>query len=163
MIREAELERKRRRMLKPWAFRGYLWSRLPLAAFAGLSLRRLDSSACVVALPGGWRTRNPFGSAYFAAQAMAAEMSTGAPALLLAQSSDVSMALILTELRATFSKRVLGTSLFSFEDVAGLRAVVEAAGAGSDAARFVARSTGRLPDGTLAAEFEVTWSFKRRG
>ena len=60
-------EAVRRRLLRPWNFRLYLWARLPLAACAGLSLRRLDEAACTVALPGGWRTQNPFRSMYFAA------------------------------------------------------------------------------------------------
>ena len=47
----------RRRLLRPWAFRAYLWRKLPLAAGAGLSLVRLDESACTVRLPGGTDTR----------------------------------------------------------------------------------------------------------
>ena len=72
----------RRRMLSPWGLRAYMLARLPLALAAGLRVDVLDERACSVSLPGGWRTRNPFGSTYFAAQTMAAEMSTGAPALL---------------------------------------------------------------------------------
>ena len=158
----AEAERLRRQILSPWGFRSYLLARLPLAAFAGLRLRRLDDQACTVELPGGWRTRNPFGSTYFAAQAMAAEMSTGAPALVLTRAAGVSIALILTGLTATFSKRVTGTALFVFEDVAGLRAVVEGVAAHGGSATYTGRSTGRTADGTVAAEFTITWSFKRR-
>lgn len=162
MIRDEDFERVRRRLLSPWTYRGYLWLRLPLAAFAGLRLARLDAEACVVALPGGWRTRNPFRSTYFAAQAMAAEMSTGAPAMALVESAASSVALLVREVRGTFTKKAVGTSLFRFEDVAGMRAAVEAAAAGGEGTSFVARSTGRLADGSVVAEFEVTWSFKRR-
>jgi uncharacterized protein DUF4442 len=158
----AEAERLRRRVLDPWGFRAYLLGQLPLAAFAGLRLRRLDDQACTVELPGGWRTRNPFGSTYFAAQAMAAEMSTGAPALVFTRDAPVSIALILTALSATFSKRVQGRALFSFEDVAGLRAVIAGVAASGGTASYTGRSTGRTADGTVAAEFDVTWSFKRR-
>jgi hypothetical protein len=158
----AEAERLRRRVLSPWGFRAYLLAKLPLAAFAGLRLRRLDDTACIVSLPGGWRTRNPFGSTYFAAQAMAAEMSTGAPALVLVRAAPASVALILTGLSATFSKRVQGPSQFTFEDVAGLRAVIDAVAARGGTATYTGRSVGRTADGTVAAEFDVTWSFKRR-
>lgn len=162
MTGQEAFDRNRRRILRPWTFRGYLWTRLPLAAFAGLRLVRLDAQACVVALPGGWRTRNPFRSTYFAAQAMAAEMSTGAPALVLVESAGVSVALLVREVRGTFTRKAVGESLFSFEEVGPMRAAVDAAAAGGDGTSFVARSTGRLADGTVVAEFEVTWSFRRR-
>lgn len=157
-----EGERLRRAVLDPWRLRGYLLGRLPLAAFAGLRVRRLDGSACAVFVPGGWRTRNPFGSTYFAAQAMAAEMSTGAPAMVAVREAPASVALILTAVAATFTRRVQDGALFTFEDVAGLRAVVADVAARGGTASYTGHSTGRTGDGTAAAEFDVTWSFKRR-
>lgn len=155
-------ERLRRRILKPWGFRLYLLARLPLAAAAGLELRGLDETSCTVSLPGGWRTRNPFGSTYFAAQAMAAELSTGAPAMILVAGAGASVALILREIKAVFTRRVVGRALFTFDDVAGLRAAIERAAAGGDGEMYTGRSSGRTADGVVASEFEVTWSFKRR-
>ena len=105
-IFDARADALRLRLLKPWNFKVYLWRKLPLAACAGLSLRQLDASGCAVGLPGGWRTQNPFRSTYFAAQAMAAEMSTGAPAMILAQGAPASIAMILRGLEAVFTKRV---------------------------------------------------------
>ena len=156
-------ERLRRRLLSPWGFRAYVWAKLPLAACAGLRLQSLDGAACSVRLPGGWRTRNPFGSTYFAAQAMAAEMSTGAPALVLVAGASPSVAFILREIRAVFTRRIVGTSIFTFADVAGMQAVVERATRSGESEPYTGRSTGRGPDGEVAAEFDVTWSFKRRG
>jgi len=157
-----EAERLRRRLLNPWLFRAYLLRRLPLAAFAGLRLRRLDDTGCDVWLPGGWRTRNPFASTYFAAQAMAAEMSTGAPASILVTSAPASVAFILRGVRATFTKRIVGESLFTFDDVAGLRSAVDRAASGPEEQAYTGRSTGKTAEGEVAAEFDVTWSFKRR-
>ena len=155
-------ERSRRRVLNPWGFRAYLWTRLPLAACAGLSLRSIDESSCTISLPGGWRTRNPVGSTYFAAQAMAAEMSTGVPALVLVQGAPASVALILREVRAVFTKRIQGRSSFTFSDVAGMQAVVERAARSGESEVYTGRSTGHTADGAIAAEFDITWSFKRR-
>lgn len=155
-------EAARRRLLRPWNFRLYLWARLPLAACAGLSLRRLDEEGCTVALPGGWRTQNPFRSTYFAAQAMAAEMSTGAPAMMLAEGASASVSMLVREVRGVFTRRIQGESEFTFEDLAAMRAAVERAVASGESEAFVARSIGRTRDGSPASEFEVTWSFKRR-
>jgi Domain of unknown function (DUF4442) len=155
-------ERLRRRILNPWGFKAYLLGKLPLAACAGLRLEHLDETECRVSLPGGWRTQNPFRSMYFAAQAMAAEMSTGAPAMVLVAGAPASVALILVEIRAVFSKRIQGRASFTFSDVAGMRAAIERAAAAAEAERYTGRSLGRTADGTVASEFEVTWSFKRR-
>ena len=162
MTLNARSEAVRRRLLRPWNFRLYLWARLPLAACAGLSLRRLDEDACTVTLPGGWRTQNPFRSMYFAAQAMAAEMSTGAPAMMLAEGASASVSMLVREVRGVFTRRIQGRAAFTFEDLAGMRATVERAVASGESESFVARSVGRTSDGTAASEFEITWSFKRR-
>ncbi len=156
-------EAVRRRMLKPAQFWLYLWGKLPLAACAGLSLESLDETACVVTLPGGWRTQNPFRSAYFAAQLMAAEMSTGAPALVLVSGAPASVAMLLREVRAVYTKRIQGPSRYVFSDVAGLRTVIARAADGGESETYTGRSVGHAPDGTPAAEFFLTWSFKRRG
>jgi hypothetical protein len=152
----------RRRLLSPWRFRGYLWMKLPLAACAGISLEAMDDTSCTVLLPGGWRTQNPFSSTYFAAQAMAAEMSTGAPAVVLVQGASTSVALILREIRAVFTRRIQGRSRFTFDQVAGMQEAVERAERSGQSETFTGRSLGHTMEGTLAAEFEITWSFKRR-
>ena len=162
MTLNARSEAVRRRLLRPWNFRLYLWARLPLAACAGLSLRRLDDTGCTVALPGGWRTQNPFRSMYFAAQAMAAEMSTGAPAMMLAEGASASVSMLVREVRGVFTRRIQGEAEFTFEDLAGMRETVDRAVATGESESFVARSVGRNRDGGAASEFEITWSFKRR-
>ncbi|HEY6553851.1 MAG TPA: DUF4442 domain-containing protein [Vicinamibacteria bacterium] len=156
-------ERLRRQVLSPLGFRLYLWRRLPLAAAAGLRLRTLDEQRCTVSLPGGWRTQNPFRSTYFAAQAMAAEMSTGAPAMVLVGGASASVAMLVREVRGVFVKKIAGPSTFTFDGMASLHAAIERAAATGEGETFVARSIGTTADGTVAAEFEITWSFKRRG
>jgi hypothetical protein len=155
-------EKARRQLLGGPAVRLWMWKTLPLAAFAGLRVVQLDERACAVRLPGGWRTQNPFRSTYFAAQAMAAEMSTGAPALVLLRDAAASIAMLVVGLRVSYGKKLVGAGVFSFEDVAGMRAAIERAAAGDEPQLFAARSVGRGPNGEVVAEFEISWSFKRR-
>jgi hypothetical protein len=156
-------ERARRQVLGRLPVRLWMWKTLPLAAFAGLRVARLDEQACSVSLPGGWRTQNPFRSTYFAAQAMAAEMSTGAPALVLLADSPASVAMLVVSLRATYTKKLVGEGAFTFEDVAGMRSAIARAAASDEPQAFAARSVGRSSSGEAVAEFEITWSFRRRG
>ncbi len=156
-------ERTRRQVLGRLPVALWMWTRLPLAAFAGLRLVRLDEQACSVSLPGGWRTQNPFRSTYFAAQAMAAEMSTGAPAMVLLADAPASVSMLVVSLRAAYTKKLVGEGVFTFEDVAGMRSAIGRAAASEDPQGFAARSVGRDGSGEVVAEFEITWSFKRRG
>src|SRR5947207_15671219 len=86
----------------PLGIRAMLWAKLPLAAFAGLRVKRLDETGAEVTLPAGWKTQNPFRSTYFAAQAMPAEMSTGATAPYLIERRPARLPLVVTRLSARF-------------------------------------------------------------
>jgi hypothetical protein len=155
-------EAVRRRVLSRPSLAFYMWHVLPLGAFAGLRVERLDPGACVVRLPGGWRTRNPFGSTYFAAQAMAAELSTGAPALVLRADAKRSISMLPVGMLVRYTKRLVGPARFSCEDVPALADVIARASASDEPHTLVARSTGRDAQGETVSEFELTWSFKRR-
>jgi hypothetical protein len=93
---------------------------------------------------------------------MAAEMSTGAPAVALLADTSASVALLVVGLKAKHEKKVVGESVFTFDDVAGMKAAIDAAAGGDEARVFVARSVGRDRGDEVVAEFEFTWSFKRR-
>jgi len=162
VIFEGRAEETRRRISGGLGFRLFLLAKLPLAFAAGLRLERLDESGCETSLPGGWRTRNPFGSTYFAALSMAAEAASGAPALALVRGAPASVAVILREIHGVFQKRVVGRARFEFRDLAGLHAAVSQAAASEESVEYAAHVAGRGPDGEVAAEFRVVWSFKRR-
>lgn len=157
-----QADKVRRQVLSPLGFKLYMMKELPLAAFAGLRLRSLDEGGCTVMLPGGWRTQNPFRSTYFAAQAMAAEMSTGAPAMVLVRGSEARVSMLVTAIHARFTKKIAGPSQFTFRDISEMASTIERAAQTGEAAAFVARSVGRNSAGDVASEFEVEWSFKRR-
>lgn len=152
----------RRRVVGRLPLTLWMWRMLPLAAFAGLRVTRLDEGACTVELPGGWRTRNPFGSTYFAAQAMAAEMSTGAPALVLRADAPRALSMLVLGLRASYGRRLIGPGAFRCDEVAAIAAAIARAAASDEPQALVVRSTGRDAAGEVVAEFEVSWSFKRR-
>jgi hypothetical protein len=155
-------ERARRQVLSRLPVALWMWKTLPLAAFAGLRVVRLDDEACAVRLPGGWRTQNPFRSTYFAAQAMAAEMSTGAAALVLLEDVPASVSMLVVGLRVTYTKKLVGDGTFTFDDVAGMKAAIVGAAASDAPQAFTARSIGRDAAGDVVAGFEIDWSFRRR-
>jgi hypothetical protein len=155
-------ERFRRRMLHPVLFRAFLLARLPLAWFAGLRVRRLDTEGCAVTVPRGWRTQNPFRSTYFAAQSMAAELSTGALAMAAVQGAGVPVSMLVTESTAVFGKKAVADVTFVCEAGAAIRAAVEEAVRDGEGVQVEATSVGQMADGVEVARFTFVWSFKSR-
>ena len=158
----ARAQRMQRLVTTKPAFAAMLWAKLPLAAFAGMRVERLDHQRCEVSLPSGWKTQNPFGSMYFAAQAMAAEASTGMAALWFIEESGVSMASLVTGISAQFTKKGSAKATFTFDGGAAMRAAIEKAATSDEPVVHLAQSVGTQKDGEVIAQFEITWSFKRR-
>jgi Domain of unknown function (DUF4442) len=150
------------RLKSPFLLRGFLLAKLPLALVAGLRVRELDTERCVVTVPYGWRTTNPFRSTYFAALSMAAEMSTGALAMLATELAEAPVALIIVDLQASFEKKAQSLTTFTCEDGRkAFDAVAETVRTGEPATARM-ETVGRSADGTVVARFAFTWSFKRR-
>lgn len=155
-------EKVRSRLLNPFLMRGYMLAKLPLALVAGLRIRELDRDRCVVTVPYGWRTTNPFRSTYFAALSMAAEMSTGTPAMMAVELAPQPVALLIVNLEASFEKKATATTAFTCEDGAKAFAAVEETLRTGEAATARMETVGRMADGTEVARFFFTWSFKKR-
>lgn len=155
-------DRLRKRMLSPVGMRLYMLAKLPLALMAGLRIRELTQERCSVSVPYGWRSTNPFKSTYFAAQAMAAEMSTGALALAATEQAPQSVAMLIVGLEAQFGKKAASEATFVCEDGAGAFAAVEKALASGEPQTWNGVTVGRLANGDEVSRFVFTWSFKRR-
>lgn len=160
--REATVERLRKRMLSALAMRLFLLTKLPLGFFAGLRVDVLERRRCQTSLPYGWRTTNPFRSMYFAAQSMAAELSTGALAMLAVESAPESVAMLITGLESEFGKKATRRTTFTCEDGDAIFAAVAETLRTGEPATVRAATVGRMPDGTEVSRFVFNWSFKKR-
>lgn len=151
-----------RRLTNPWLMRAFLLTKLPLGFMAGLRVAHVDTETCATTVPYGWRTQNPFRSTYFAAQSMAAELSTGAPAMLAVELAPASVAMLITGLEASFGKKATATTTFTCTEVPKLfDAVRETLRTGEPATARV-ETVGRMPDGVEVSRFTFEWSFKKR-
>ncbi len=148
--------------LSPFFFRLMLIRVLPLAWLAGLRLLRNDEQSCSVGLRYGYLTKNPFGSIYFAALAMAAEMSTGLPALMFIRNAKLNCSMLVTDFRARYFKKAVGQIVFKFESVKTMQQAIAEAAADPLGRSYTAISRGYNADGDLVAEMEVQWSFRAR-
>lgn len=139
----------------------FLLRKLPAAWFMGIRVRSCDLEKCVVQLPYGWRSQNPFRSTYFAAQCAAGELSTGLLAMAHLQGKP-SVSMLVTNIEADFLKKASETLTFTCSDGAALEAAIQKALDTGEAQTFQAESIGRLPEGVEAARVRITWSFKNR-
>lgn len=153
----------RKQMTSRLGMRLYMLAKLPLGLFAGLRIRELAPERCAVTVPYGWRSTNPFRSTYFAAQAMAAELSTGALAMAAVQLAPASVAMLIVSLEAEFGKKATAESRFLCEAGAEMFAAVARAIETGEPQTVRAQTVGRMANGDEVSRFVFTWSFKRRG
>ena len=158
----AAAERFRAQMRSPARLRGYFLTQLPMALVAGLRMPHIDAQRCDVVVPRGWRTQNPFRSTYFAAQAMAAELSTGALAASAVRGAGSPVSMLLVGMRATFGKKAVADATFTCADGDALAAAVAETLRTGEGVTVDTTSTGRMPDGTEVSTFVITWSFKKK-
>jgi hypothetical protein len=158
----AAVERLAARLLSPLGLRAYFVAKLPLAFMARLRVKELNAQRCAVTVPYGWRTTNPFKSTYFAAQAMAAELSTGALVMLAVQSAPAPVAMLIVSMGATFEKKATETLTFTCQGGDAAFAAVRRTLETGEGVPVELEAVGRLPDGTVAATFTFTWSVKKR-
>lgn len=161
-INRGRLEKQVGRMRNPFLMRLFLLTKLPLGLMAGLRVKAADEHRCQTTVPYGWRTQNPFKSTYFAAQAMAAELSTGVLAMLATGLAPASVAMLIVDMEATFGKKAIDTTTFTCDDGDVIFQAVERALHSGEAQTATATTVGRLPDGTEVSRFIFTWSFKKR-
>ena len=155
---EALLQRYRSRVLFPVG----LGIKLPLALVAGLRVESVSPLQCAVSLPYGWRSQNPFRSIYFAAQSMAAEMSTGLLGSLACASSPASVAMLVTGLKAEFTKKANQRTTFTCVDGLKVFEAIQHTIDTGEGVRIDLNSIGRMQDGSEVSQFTFQWSFKKR-
>jgi hypothetical protein len=151
-----------KQMKNTWLFKGFLLTKLPLAAFAGLQVEELSAEQCAVSLPYGWRSQNPFQSIYFAAQSMAAELSTGALLMLAIESSGESVSMLVTKMDASFGKKANAKTLFTCEDGEKIFEAIQQTITTGESVAISTVSVGRMQDGTEVSRFTFEWSCKKR-
>ena len=93
---------------------------------------------------------------------MAAELSTGILAMAYTHLRTPSVSMLVTNVEGKFYKKASERLRFECNDGQRLKEAVEAAATTGEAVSVTCSSKGYLPDGQMASEFFITWSFKVR-
>jgi hypothetical protein len=146
----------------PLKFRIFLFLKLPSAFFAGVRVRKVERSQCVVTVPYKWFSQNPFRSTYFACLSMAAEMSTGVLALAHLNKRNPPVSMLVVKVESQYYKKATGITWFTCNAGDDIRQIIDDA-INSDEGKIIrVQSIGKNDSGEIVAEFWITWSFKAR-
>ena len=133
----------------------------------GVRVRSLTTDRSDVTVPYGWRSQNPFRSIYFAAQAAAAEMSTGVLAMLALQGKgEISM--LVANLEAEFTKKANKKTTFTCTEGHLFFEAVERTLLTGEGQTVTVTSIGTQPNDQAGGEpiivskFRITWTFKAK-
>lgn len=146
----------------PISFSFFLLQKLPAAFFVGLNMHQFDSSTCVIKVRYSWFSKNPFKSMYFAAQAMAAEMSTGLLAFGQLYKRNPKVSMLVVRMEVNYIKKGTGMLYFTCNDGEAIKNCIEKAIETKESQTGIFKSTGKNEAGELVAEFLFTWSFKAK-
>lgn len=151
-----------KQMLNPLTFALFKLTKLPLAFLTGLKAYSLDQYQCTTIVKYKYLNKNPFRSMYFAVLSMAAELSTGAVALLSIAKHDKSIAVLVVKSEGDFFKKAVGKITFLCKDGQDFQRAVDKAVESNEAGSFRAQSIGYDETGDKVCEYHFTWSFKVR-
>jgi len=159
---ESKLSKTCRTLTNPMALYAFQTAKMPLGTFAGLRCSKMERGVAEVTLPGGWRTQNPFGVMYWAAQGMAAEMATGLLGYALCQAAPVPVRMILKDCAGEFTRMCKGRARFVFEDGDKIEAAIRSTLASGETENISVKVRGFDRAGEQVSEWTFTWSFRAR-
>jgi len=152
-----------KRLTNPFLQRFFLLAKLPAAFFMGTRVQTITPEEAVVTVPYGWRSQNPFKSIYFAAQAAAAEMSTGVLAMLAIQGRG-RVSMLITEMDATYGKKANQLATFRCQDgqkaIEAVKKAIETGEPQTVTMESIGTQVGENGEEVEVSRFHFTWSFK---
>lgn len=146
--------------LTPSKINLFLLFKLPSAFLCGVRVLTIDSSHCVVKVRHRWINQNPFHSMYFAVQAMAAELSTGALVMSAIRRSNRNISMLVGSNKAAFSKKATGKITFSCHDGQLIDDTIRLAIDTGEGKAIRLKSIGTNESGDVVSEMEFEWLIK---
>ena len=138
----------------------YLMLKLPSAWICGVRVKEIGDNRCSVSVKHRWMNQNPFNSIYFAVQAMAAELSTGALVMAGVRESGKRISMLVKRNESEFSKKATGRISFICSDGNKVAQAIELTLASGEGQTFWMESVGTNEEGVEVSRFRFEWSIK---
>ncbi len=140
----------------------FLFFKLPSAFFCGVRVKEIDGIKCIVKVKHRWINQNPFNSMYFAVQAMAAELSTGALVMYHIKESGKKISMLVANNKGNFTKKATGRITFTCQDGHLIQEAIKNTIATGEGQTFWMKSIGVNEKGEQVSEMDFEWSIRAK-
>ena len=138
----------------------FTFFKLPSAFWSGVRVKSISPEVCEVTVKHRWFNQNPFNSMYFAVQAMAAELSTGALVMFQIAKSGRKISMLVANNKGNFTKKATGRITFTCNDGHLIeKAILETIATG-EGQTFWMKSIGTNETGIQVSEMDFEWSVR---
>lgn len=149
-------------MISPSKLNSFLFLKLPSAFICGVRVKTINKSQCTVHVKHRWINQNPFKSMYFAVQAMAAELSTGALVIAGIKESKKNISMLVASNKSAFTKKATGLIAFTCKDGHLIDEAIKNTLATGEGQTFWMTSVGANEKGEQVSVFEFEWTIKAK-
>ncbi len=134
--------------------------KLPLAYISGMRVQSITSTTAIVRIRHQWINQNPFKSMFWAAQGMAAEMSTGVLVMQEIKKSNRTVSMLVTRQESEFFKKATGKILFTCSGGKQIKEAIEKSIETNEGQIVRLIASGVNTDGVVVSTFQFEWSLK---
>jgi Domain of unknown function (DUF4442) len=138
----------------------FLFIKLPSAFLCGVRVKEISNNHCVVSVKHRWINQNPFQSMYFAVQAMAAELSTGALVIAKIKETGKPISMLVANNKGTFTKKATGRINFLCEDGHKLDEAIQNTLATGEGQTVWMKSVATNEKGEQVSVMDFEWTIK---
>lgn len=149
-------------MITPQKINAFTFLKLPSAWWSGVRCASITKESCTVKVRHKWFNQNPFKSMYFATQAMAAELSTGALVMSFIKKSDARVSMLVARNEAIFTKKATGKITFTCKDGRAIQEAIKKTVATGEGQTVWMESRGVNEDGVEVSHFKFEWTVKKK-
>ena len=146
--------------ISPSKLNTFLFFKLPSAFWSGVRVKAISSEQCIVTVKHRWFNQNPFKSIYFAVQAMAAELTSGALVMMQIKKSKRNISMLVANNNGNFSKKATGRITFTCNDGHLIQDAIQKTIATGEGQTIWMKSIGINEKGEQVSELNFEWSIK---
>ena len=138
----------------------FMLLKLPLAYIGGVRIKTLSEEQATVQITHKWMNQNPFKSMFWAAQGMAAEMSTGVLVMKAIEDSKENVSMLVTHQEANFCKKATGKIIFTCLGGNEISKAIKMSKINKQGQQVKLTAEGKNEDGVVVSKFYFEWSLK---
>ncbi len=146
--------------ITPSKINNFMLFKLPMAYFGGVRVISIEERSAIVKIKHRWFNQNPFKSMFWAAQGMAAEMTTGVLVMSAIEKSQKKVSMLVTNQKGNFTKKATGIIRFECHHGDLVTKAIEESSNTGKGSLIVMKSEGFNANGISVCHFEFEWSLK---